>query len=222
MNSSMKELWGSSHISSGHAAYLESLYEVFLNNPKELTEDWREFFSNLSEGDLSKDISHKEIIDRFKNLPRVTQSLSKNSFSIDERQGKVIRLIQAYRNRGHQKAKLDPLGMMERNIVEDLNLEFHGLSTTDLDEEFYTDTLATKKEKLTLREIVQHLEDIYCGYIGIECNHIIESSERRWFQRKFETKLQDYKIDNEQKTHIFERLCSAEAVSYTHLRAHET
>ena len=60
MNSSMKELWGSSHISSGHAAYLESLYEVFLNNPKELTEDWREFFSNLSEGDLSKDISHKK------------------------------------------------------------------------------------------------------------------------------------------------------------------
>ena len=213
MNSSMKELWGSSHISSGHAAYLESLYEVFLNNPKELTEDWREFFSNLSEGDLSKDISHKEIIDRFKNLPRVTQSLSKNSFSIDERQGKVIRLIQAYRNRGHQKAKLDPLGMMERNIVEDLNIEFHGLSTTDLDEEFYTDTLATKKEKLTLREIVKHLEDIYCGYIGIECNHIIESSERRWFQRKFETKLQDYKIDNEQKTHIFERLCSAEGLA---------
>ena len=143
MNSSMKELWGSSHISSGHAAYLESLYEVFLNNPKELTEDWREFFSNLSEGDLSKDISHKEIIDRFKNLPRVTQSLSKNSFSIDKRQGKVIRLIQAYRNRGHQKAKLDPLGMMERNIVEDLNLEFHGLSTTDLDEEFYTCLLYT-------------------------------------------------------------------------------
>ena len=30
----MKELWGSSHISAGHAAYLENLYETFINNPE--------------------------------------------------------------------------------------------------------------------------------------------------------------------------------------------
>ena len=34
MNQSMEELWGSSHISAGHADYLESLYETYLADPK--------------------------------------------------------------------------------------------------------------------------------------------------------------------------------------------
>ena len=98
--------------------------------------------------------------------------------SVDERQGKVIRLIQSYRNRGHLKAKLDPLGMMERRSVEDLDIEFHGLSNEDLDQVFYTDTLDTGSDKSTLREIINRLEEIYCGNIGIECNHIMESEEK--------------------------------------------
>jgi 2-oxoglutarate dehydrogenase E1 component len=47
MNYSMQELWGSSHLSAGHAAYLESLYETFLNNPDELSEEWLQFFTSL-------------------------------------------------------------------------------------------------------------------------------------------------------------------------------
>ena len=43
MSLSMKELWGSSHISAGHAAYLEGLYETFLNNPEELSKEWLDF-----------------------------------------------------------------------------------------------------------------------------------------------------------------------------------
>ena len=37
MTISMKELWGSSHVSAGHAAYLETLYETFLKNPENLS-----------------------------------------------------------------------------------------------------------------------------------------------------------------------------------------
>jgi 2-oxoglutarate dehydrogenase complex dehydrogenase (E1) component-like enzyme len=36
--------------------------------------------------------------------------------------------------------------MMERRVVEDLNIEFHGFSENDLDEEFYTDTFNTGKD----------------------------------------------------------------------------
>ena len=78
-------------------------------------------------------------------------------------------------------AKLDPLDMMERRLVEDLSIEFHGLSNKDLDEKFYTDTFKTGSTKLSLREIIRKLDEIYCGKIGIECNHIMNSNERRWF-----------------------------------------
>ena len=111
MNQSMEELWKSSHISAGHADYLESLYEIYITDPENLSTEWQSFFNNLpSDSNSSRDISHQTIINEFRNLPRTSILLNEE---IDERQGKVIRLIQAYRNRGHQEAKLDPLGMME-------------------------------------------------------------------------------------------------------------
>ena len=212
MNESMKELWGSSHISAGHAAYLEDLYETFINNPEDLSSEWLDFFTSLPKNPNSNgEISHKKIIKEFKNLSR-SKVISKTRSSVDERQGKVIRLIQSYRNRGHLKAKLDPLGMMERRVIEDLGIEFHGLSHEDLDQEFFTDTF-TEHNKLTLREILNRLEEIYCGNIGIECNHILDSNERRWFQKKFESKLKDYNFNKKQQLNIYERLNSAEGLA---------
>ena len=211
MNQTMEELWESSHMSAGHAGYLESLYETYLSNPEELPEEWLLFFKNLPILPNSNgEISHKTIINEFKNMPR-NSTVVKDV--VDERQGKVIRLIQAYRNRGHQEAKLDPLGMMDRNIIEDLNIEFHGLTQDDLDEEFYTDTFITGSAKTSLREIVDSLRKIYCGTIGVEYNYIMESNERRWLQKKFESKLEKYNFSKEDKLHIYERLNSAEGLA---------
>ena len=211
MNQTMEELWESSHMSAGHAGYLESLYETYLSNPEELPEEWLVFFKNLPiQPNSNGEISHKTIISEFKNIPR-NSAVVKDE--VDERQGKVIRLIQAYRNRGHQEAKLDPLGMMDRNIIEDLNIEFHGLTQDDLDDEFYTDTFITGSAKTSLREIVDSLRKIYCGTIGVEYNYIMDSSERRWLQKKFESKLEKYNFSKEDKLHIYERLNSAEGLA---------
>ncbi len=46
----------------------------------------------------------------------------------EQRQIGVLQLIAAYRNRGHQKAKLDPLGLAKREDVPDLDLAAHGLT----------------------------------------------------------------------------------------------
>ena len=86
-------------------AYLETLYEKYLNNPEDLSSEWIDFFKNLpnsSNGNI--EISHQSIVEEFKNLSRASITSHESG---DERQGKVIRLIQAYRNRGHQEATLD-------------------------------------------------------------------------------------------------------------------
>ena len=211
MNQSMEELWGSSHISAGHADYLESLYETYLVNPESLSLEWVNFFKNLpSQPNSNGEVSHQSIIEEFKNIPRGSVVVQEG---VDERQGKVIRLIQAYRNRGHQEARLDPLNMMDRKPIEDLNIEFHGLSQADLDEKFYTDTFLTGSEKTSLRVILDNLKKIYCGTIGIEYNHIMNSDERKWFQKKFESKLEKYTFTKEEKLHIYERLNSAEGLA---------
>jgi len=211
MTISMKELWESSHTSAGHSAYLESLYETYISDPDSLSNEWIEFFKHLPHHPTSNgEISHQNIVKEFKNISR-KNTVSKTS--VDVRQGKVIRLIQAYRNRGHLLATLDPLGLMERDKVEDLNIEFHGLSDNDLDEEFYTDTFIPDNEKMKLRDILKSLKEIYCGNIGLECNHIMETEERRWFQRKFENKLQEYSFSKKERLNIYERLNSAEGLA---------
>ena len=211
MSLSMGEFWESSHISGGHSAYLENMYELYLENPDQLSSEWVVFFDNLEpKGINGNRVSHKQIVDEFKNLSR-SANLSGNI--PDARQSKVIRLIQSYRNRGHQKANLDPLGIMDRAEIEDLDLEFHGLSKEDLSDEFYTDTLLIGKEKATLKEIIESLKVIYCGNIGIEYNHIMDSHERKWFQKKFESKLGKYSFSTDDKLHIYERLNSAEGLA---------
>ena len=211
MTISMKELWESSHTSAGHSAYLESLYETYITDSSSLSNEWIEFFKNLPHHSTSNgEISHQNIVKEFKNISR-KNTVSKTS--VDARQGKVIRLIQSYRNRGHLLASLDPLGLMERDKIDDLTIEFHGLSDNDLDEEFYTDTFIPNNEKMKLKDILQSLKEIYCGNIGLECNHIMESEERRWFQRKFEKKLQDYSFNKKERLNIYERLNSAEGLA---------
>ena len=211
MSLSMGEFWESSHISGGHSAYLENMYELYLENPDQLSSEWVVFFENLEpKGINGNRVSHKQIVDEFRNLSR-SANLSGNI--PDARQSKVIRLIQSYRNRGHQKANLDPLGIMDRAEIEDLDLEFHGLSKEDLSDEFYTDTLLIGKEKATLKEIIESLKVIYCGNIGIEYNHIMDSYERKWFQKKFESKLGKYSFSTNDKLHIYERLNSAEGLA---------
>ena len=69
----MQELWGSSHLSAGHAAYLETLYEIYLTTPENLSKEWSDFFSNLpSEQGRNGEISHQSIINEFKNLSSIS------------------------------------------------------------------------------------------------------------------------------------------------------
>ena len=139
--------------SEGSAPYIESLYESYLDNPQSVPEDWRIYFETLpSEPSDTKEISHKEIIQRFKSQRRRRPHSSISPGN--DKQIRVIQLIQAYRNRGHQRANLDPLGLKEIKPCEDLDLEFHGLDENDLNKKFKTDTLKINGDTATLSEIV--------------------------------------------------------------------
>ena len=48
--SEMQLLWRSSHISGGNAAYVEELYEKYLRDPAEVSEEWRSYFDGFCNG----------------------------------------------------------------------------------------------------------------------------------------------------------------------------
>ena len=44
MNYDMEKFWDDSHTSGGNSAYLESLYESYLDNPASVSLEWKNFF----------------------------------------------------------------------------------------------------------------------------------------------------------------------------------
>ncbi|KAA8731158.1 2-oxoglutarate dehydrogenase E1 component [Acinetobacter qingfengensis] len=200
-------------LSADSAAYIEELYEQYLTSPDSVAEDWRQYFGRFPKGDQP----HSNVREQFLLLARnsgraVPMQQSEVSTEHERRQIAVLQLIAAYRNRGHQKAKLDPLGLAKREDVPDLALEAHGLSKSDLDTVFNAGNLAIGKAETTLGDMVSTMEAIYCNSIGAEYMHIVDTKEKRWIQQRLEGAKGIFGFTAEQKKHFLERLTAAEGL----------
>ncbi|TNC82564.1 MAG: 2-oxoglutarate dehydrogenase E1 component [Oleiphilus sp.] len=216
----MEKLWQTSHLSGGNLVYVEQLYDAYLADPNSVSEEWRSYFDQLPgvNGYTSKDIPHSTIREQFLHLSKnkfLSQDLSTPASATsehDKKQVKVTQLIAAYRIRGHQVASLDPLGLMERSEVPDLDLSYHGLSAADLDTEFQTGNLAFGEEKLSLKAIIDGLKQTYCSSIGAEYMHIVDTSVRSWFQSRLESVKGKPQYETDTRFHLLERLSAAEGL----------
>src|SRR5690554_4399278 len=217
-DSEMQQLWSTSHLSGGNASYVEELYELYLHDPNSVAEEWRSYFDKLPQtSGTGSDISHSTIREHFLSLaknPRRPQAVSGGQVSSerDKKQVGVLRLIQAYRMRGHQASNLDPLGLWQREAIADLTLAEYGLTEADLDTVFRTGELQIGKEEAPLREILDALRSTYCGTIGAEYMHIVDSAQRRWFQQRLESVRGKPQHSAESRRHLLERLTAAEGL----------
>lgn len=200
-------------LSAENAAYIEELYEHYLSAPNSVTADWRAYFDQFPKGDQPHSNVKEQFLLLARNSTRV-QPMPQSSVSTEHerRQVGVLQLIAAYRNRGHQKAKLDPLGLAKREQVPDLDLSAHGLFRSDLDTIFQTGNLAIGKAETTLGEMVDAMEAIYCGSIGSEYMHIVDTKEKRWIQQRLEGARGQVNFNSEQRKAILERLTAAEGL----------
>lgn len=154
---SMEFLWSNSHISGSNAAYVEDLYERYLQDPNSVPEEWRTYFEKLPQvnGNIRQDVPHSTIRNHFAQLAktRIKPLSGSADTAVTEHERKQVRVIQlcsAYRQRGHQKAQLDPLKLQVRPPVPDLDLHYHMLSSADMDTVFQTGSLFIGKDQATL------------------------------------------------------------------------
>jgi len=217
--SSLEQLWASGHLAGGNLAFVDDLYESYLSNPSSVSEEWRSFFDGLPsvDGHIGSDYSHRTVREQFllsaQNSHRaVAQSPNVVSSEHDRKQVRVIRLMQAYRTRGHQKAKLDPLGLMHRAQVPDLELSFFELTKSDFDTTFNIASNTMGIEQIKLGDLVSNLESTYCASIGAEFMHIVNTEERLWIQERMESVRGRPDYSPETKKHVLERLTAAEGM----------
>mgnify|MGYP001149758656 CR=1 FL=1 len=219
-DSSMELMWSTGHLSGSNAEYVEELYERFLEDIDSVPEEWRRFFESLppSNGDSKTEVSHARIVKQFEDIgkaSRFAQVLTSEDIVHTEHERKqvsVLLLISSYRVRGHQKASLDPLGIMHRERVPDLELDFHDLSPLDYDTLFQTGSLFISRRTATLRDLVDTLERIYCSSVGYEFMHIVNLEEKQWIQKRIEYNDGYPVFDKAIKRHLLERLTAAEGL----------
>lgn len=223
----LQRMLASSHLAGGNVAYIEALYEDFLSDPNSVPDQWSDFFNKLPQVDgvLSADVPHSTVIDHFERLGRNRLKAQPERVSTavatghERKQMRVTELVAAYRHRGHKRAQLDPLNMMERDPIPVLDLAYHNLSPADLDDVFQTDTFFFKEGSATLREIIAACEDTYCGSVGAEYMHIVDAAEQLWVKQRIESVRSHPAYSTETRKEILERLTAAEGLEkYLHSR----
>ncbi len=227
MSDLFERMLRTSHLSGQSAAYIEALYETFLDDPNMIPSNWRSYFEQLPmvEGVVEPDTPHSSVVNHFERLGRnrLKAKPEKVATSVatehETKQMRVQDLVSAYRHRGHKKANLDPLGMMERPTMPVLELAYHHLTPSDLDETFQTGTFHYGDGSVKLRDLVDALERTYCGSIGAEYMHIIDAGEQLWVQQRLESARGRGTFTTEEKEGILERLVAAEGLEkYLHRR----
>ena len=130
-----------------HTNQIESLYEMYMEDPLSVEDSWRSFFSGF---DFAKETysEDEEIPETFK------------------KEFQVINLIDAYRKSGHLFTLTNPV-RERRKYTPTLDIENFGLGEEDLDSVFQAGNQVGIGPS-SLRGIVSHIEKVYCQSIGVE------------------------------------------------------
>jgi len=166
--------------------FIESLYQTYLQNPDSVEPQWRLFFDG---------------VEFAQQLP------TPSSFS--EKELGVYNLIEHYRNYGHLKAKLDPLGL-SRPEESSFALKNFGLDDRDLGAKFSIGALIGLP-LATLNDIVSFLEKAYCQTLAVqvaECRHEV----RDWFRKEFEQASGTPALSADDRREIFKQLARTESL----------
>jgi 2-oxoglutarate dehydrogenase E1 component len=217
VDSLIKKFSSNSHISGGNADFVEDLYERYLSDPESVDPAWKRYFDGLG-GNADGEVAHSEVR-RSIQIAALAASRGLGGGQ-DQQPGGVAKLITAYRSRGHLQAELDPLALTAKPTAPDLDIDFHGLSKSDLDREFETGAFHFGgPERLKLKDLLVHLKATYCGSIGSEFMHITDADQRRWLYSRLEKAAGNPGFDAARRTRILERLTAAEGLErYLHTR----
>lgn len=210
--------------------YLDHIYALWRNDPASVHSSWREYFHAVEHGlptvEPTFRLSQENLAFSWTAIPSqgrsdskaVTQSTVLAAASID--QSKVERLVRAYQEFGHQKAKINPLDLPNDKFSprEELQPEFYGLTEVDMDRDILLTAevlphfISADTKAMTLREVIKACEAVYCGSIGAEYLHVATREEREWIQGHLETP-KPYLFPPDEKKRILDRLVWTQRLS---------
>lgn len=211
----------STQLTGGNSAYLDSIYESYLDNPNNVDESWKNYFDSIQNG--QHDISHEQVKRDFVELTKqhvrgqvilnqnasATSSPTGNFPDGGDKISAVMDLIYTYRYVGHKQAKTDPLNINNNHHVKELDLDFHGLTESALEESFSAGEI-THNKSVPLKDIIRRLKETYCGSMGTEYMHLSDMAEKLWIRQRLEAKQAPVSADLQKW--LLDRLSAAESL----------
>ncbi|KAF0205927.1 MAG: 2-oxoglutarate dehydrogenase E1 [Gallionellaceae bacterium] len=199
--------------------FIEGLYEDYLADPKSVANEWCEYFDALKPDQNARpDVPHSPVQRAFAALPKQAMRAIAPNAEFERKQVRVLQMINAHRFLGVRRADLDPLSRHTKPEVPELELAHYDLGPDDLNTTFETGSLVGAT-RMTLREIVQLLRQVYCSSIGAEYMYINDVTQKRWVQNRLEGSRGQANYSTEMQLHILERLTAAETLErYLHTK----
>ena len=211
MSQTLPQIYASSPLFGGNAAYVEELYARWLQEPATVPALWQQFFAEQAPADPRRATAAPALA----SSPRADPGRPAT-----EKQAAVSRLIQVWSLRGHQIADLDPLGLQQRPLPNVLRLEYAGLTEADMDTEFFVGNFAGQADvRMRLRDLLGTLKQVYGGKVGGDFAHLSRGRERAWIRERLERGMLRNPLTDDERRHILNQLTAAEGIErYLHTR----
>ena len=174
------------YINNANGAFIEDLYLKYKKDPTDMDPGWVSFFEGY---EFKKDLGDQKKV------------------YVSDKEVSVVKLINSYRARGHLLAATNPIRERRTHKV-DLELNYFNLSDADLETEF-----EAGKEvgigRATLKNILVHLQKIYCYSLGVEFQYSRNEILRQWLYQEMEPIANQPNYSKKKKIHILDMIDKA-------------
>jgi 2-oxoglutarate dehydrogenase E1 component len=196
-----------------NAAYVQAVYEQYLQNPGSVDESWRSLFESEQGtlgllGAAARPAANGVGATAPAGTPEAGASAAPSLVQLRAARA-AGELVDAYRLHGHSAARLDPLGTAPRGHPM-LEPEFHGITREGLDT--VPSALIDDLPGETMGEVLHWLQQTYTASIGYEYEHLEDPTHREWLREQIETGTHRQPLSADEQKRLLSRLTEVEAL----------
>lgn len=210
---------------SQNAAYAQLLYEEYARNPEAVPAEWRGFFEQGPAVTLAAGLMVPEGLTSHPGrngaapvaAPPVAAAPTAGG-SADEVAhlrallplvARATAFVQAYRDHGHTRADVNPLGIPQPAHPQ-LDPSFFGTSMEELEQVPASVIMEGAREGESVAGALRRLEATYTGHIGFEFEHIEDPERVRWLWSQVESGEHTAPLSSDERTRLLHRLTQVE------------
>ena len=202
-----------------NAAYVQAMFEEYARNPEAVPSEWRKLFEEKTSATTLEAPSVPDAPSHGTGAISTPSPLPVTASSeADEHLRRVLpvvsratALVQAFRDHGHQLARIDPLGTEPPGHPQ-LSPAFFGTSMEELSELPASLVMEGNSEDKSVADALNALVAVYAGSIGYEFDHLDDHVKVGWLWDQVESESHFPTMNATEKSELLRHLSEAEGL----------